>query len=108
MRRRCKQGALSDISKAISLDSENASNYIARGQIELSLNKKNVALQDFKKSITMFDKEILKNPNSAEAYIGRAKTNYSCGETEKMCPDLKKASRFGVKQAEELIKQFCK
>lgn len=64
--------------------------------------------RDFKKSVKLFDKVILKYPELADAYVYRGLSLVVQEDTIKACKDWTIASSLGSDLATEIFKTFCK
>ena len=65
-------------------------------------------LKDFSGALKDFDKAIGINPGYADAYLGRGTCLLNLHETEKACRDWAKALSLGNRQAENMIRNYCK
>ena len=80
--------AISDFSKAIEINPEDASIYSNRGNTYLSLKQYDNALADLNKSIEI-------DPKFSSAYVNRGYLYEDLGETEKASADFAKAKELG-------------
>jgi protein O-mannosyl-transferase len=95
------KGALDDFNKTIELGNNTSESYSNRGLVKSKLSDSTGALSDFNKAIEI-------NPKNGLAYYNRGNLKYELHKQDEACEDLKTASVFGVKDATEKIKEFCK
>ena len=95
------QEAIPDLDKTIKLNPTIWDAYYIRAQAKGRLKNYNAAIADIDKMIEL-------QPNNAEGYFMRGLT-YSAylQNSEKGCPDLKKALDLGDKRAAALIRDYC-
>ena len=92
-------GAISDFTKAIELNPDDADAYYNRG-----LAKSN--LEDYYGAISDYNKAIELNPNDALSYNNRGVAKALLGNLSEACQDARKAKQLGY-DASELIKMVC-
>ena len=93
--------ALYYIEKAIKIDDTYRNCYYSRAGIK-------TLLKDYKGAIKDFNKAILKSPEKAHYYVGRATTYLKLDMREDACKDLKKAADLNSEIAKALlISQGC-
>jgi len=95
------QEAIPDLDKTIKLNPSVWDAYYIRAQAK-------GRLKDYNAAITDIDKMIQLQPNNAEGYFMRGLT-YAVylQNSEKGCPDLKRALDLGDKRATDLIRNYC-
>lgn len=94
-------GAIADYDKAISLRPDYAQAYHNRGLPKYKLGDIEGAISDCSKAIEL-------NPDYAETYNNRAFLKLTKGDKSSACQDWQKASKLGLKEANAMIKQYCK
>lgn len=95
------KNALLDFNKSIEINPKDASAYSKRGNAKSALNDKDGAIEDLTKAIEL-------SPDYASAYYNRAVVKYNNDDLVGACADWKRASELGDKEADEMIKKFCK
>ena len=128
--------ALSDLNKAIELESENYRyhrSYQLRGKVKFEKGDYNGAISDYTKAIEInpnyvdayfnrgiskaelkdysgaisdYNKAIELDPNDATAYNNRAASKYFANDLKGACEDAKKSASLGY-DASKLIQDFC-
>ena len=94
-------GAISDYSKIIESDPQDADAYQARGYVKRLSGDYIGAIQDYSKSIEL-------RPTDGAPYVGRGMTKISMGDKEGGCVDLSKGLERGYAKAADLMKENCK
>jgi hypothetical protein len=92
-------GAISEYSKALEIDADNAEAYCKRG-----LSKKEI--KDYKGAIEDYSKAIEIEPDGSY-YYSRGLAKIESGLKESGCLDLKKALELGYKKVTQAIKENC-
>ncbi len=93
--------AMSDINKAISLNSKSAYLYYDRGNLYAANKDYTLAVEDYNKALEL-------DPNLAEAYYNRGIANIELNDTEHGVNDLSKAGELGLYNAYSLLKKYNK
>ena len=93
-------GAISEYSKALAIDPDNADVYFRRG-----LSKKEI--KDYRGANEDFSKAIEIEPDGSY-YYARGLSEIEYGRKDNGCLDFKKAVELGYKNAKEAIKENCK
>ena len=94
------QGAISDWSKAIEINPQDAIAYYNRGLAKGDLEDYQGAISDYTKAIEI-------NPQNANAYVNRGIARESVNDLEGACRDWRKAADFGLTQPAEWVKKQC-
>jgi tetratricopeptide (TPR) repeat protein len=79
------KGAEADCGKAIEANGNLAGAYLMRAYLRVD------NLRDYARALADFQKAVELEPKNAKAYRGRARTNYSLGQTKTLIADLDKA-----------------
>ena len=93
-------GAIKDYSQAITIDPNYTDAYYNRGTVKYEIGDNAGALEDFDKTIQI-------DPNYAKAYFNRGVVKLNFDKNAARL-DLLKAADFGISQAYDIIKQYCK
>jgi tetratricopeptide (TPR) repeat protein len=94
-------GAISDLTKAIRLDSTNADYYFYRGYYKSKLRNDKSAIRDFSKSIIIY-------PYYAETYYNRALNLMNLGFIDDACLDFTTAIELGDTLSLKYKASLCK
>ncbi len=94
------QDAITVYTKILETNSNNAEAFAYRGLCRFHL-------RDFEEAIKDFNSAILIQPDYAEAYDLRGVVRAETGDKDGACSDWKKAYELGMKDAFNLIKEFC-
>ena len=94
------EGAISDYTKSIEIDSNYARVYYSRANA-------NYYLKNYREAIVDYNKSIKINPNYAKAYFNRGLSNIILEEKDRGCLDLSKAGELGLGKAFDSIKEYC-
>jgi tetratricopeptide (TPR) repeat protein len=94
------QGAITEYTKAIEINPQDASTYFNRG-------KAKVKLGDYRGSIADFTKSIQIHPENATAYFNRAYSKGQLQDLKGACDDWRKAADLGDEDAAGGIWVFC-
>ncbi len=92
-------GAITDFTKAIEINPENADIYYNRGLAYYKNSNRKNAIQDYTKAINL-------KSDFAAAYLNRGTIKYETGDKNGAIPDWKKATELGNKSAKDILKQF--
>ena len=92
--------ALTQLNKAIELDTESGEAYAYRGMAKYHL-------KDYKSAMDDFDKAIKILPDYGEVYDLRGVCKGELGDKVGACEDWNKAFELGFNKAYELIEKFC-
>lgn len=96
------RGAISDYTKAIELDPENAEAYHGRGLAKALLLENRGAISDYTKAIEL-------NPeNAGKYYYSRGLSKLLLDLNSDGCLDLSKAAELEYGEAYEQIRKFCR
>lgn len=85
-----KQGAIDDLSQAISLKPEYSEAYLQRGIVHRRIGQKQAAIEDFATAIAI-------SPTYAEAYVERGLTHYFMNERQAAIAEYSKAIEVNPK-----------
>jgi Leucine-rich repeat (LRR) protein/Tfp pilus assembly protein PilF len=96
------KSAVTDYTKAISLNGNDEHSYLSRGAIKFR------QMKDAKGGIDDITKAIIINPKDGSYFTARARIKYDSGEKNAACEDWKKAADLGDKDGQDLLKKFCK
>ncbi len=92
--------AMDDFNTAISIDNNCVESYMNKGNL-LSLTKKHTeAIQNYNLAIAI-------NNTNAYAYMNRAACYYEIMDFDMACKDWKQAKSLGMKEAENLLVEYC-
>ena len=94
------QGAISDWSKAIEINPQDAIAYYNRGLAKGDL-------EDYQGAISDYDKVIEINPKLADAYRMRGVNKELIGDLKGACSDWRKAADFGLTEPAKWVKKQC-
>lgn len=95
----CTQSAISDLSKAISVDPYFAAAYCERGICYIDMKDYNRALSDLNRAIQL-------NPNSGDAVMARGRVWLATGKAQLALADFRWASQGNMKYAPMLPGEF--
>lgn len=96
-----KKGAFRDYCKAIELNQNNFDAYYICGILKQEE-------EDYDSAIYYYNHAIVINTDDADAYRNRGSAKADIGDLNGACSDWKKASELGLKEADEMIKEYCK
>lgn len=94
------RGAISDYSKAITLDSTQTEYFAARGEARWTLRDSKNAISDYTNAIAL-------EPKNADWYMYRGLIKIFSKQEDAGCKDLKKAKRFKSQKAAEYYESYC-
>lgn len=94
------QGAKSCFDKAKSLGMKDIILFFNSAMVNMQLKDLQAAYNDLSVAIQI-------DPNYAAAYYQRAILRYNAGDQSGGCEDFKKAAELGIKEAAQMIDQFC-
>ncbi len=94
-------GAIRDFTTAIELNPNDADVFLERGNAKSYLKEYKSAIEDFNKAIEI-------NISYANAYYYRGIAKCVLGQKEDGCLDLRKSLELGTKEAEDVIRKYCK
>jgi hypothetical protein len=92
-------GAISEYSKALDIDPDNADTYSKRALSKKELKDNSGAIDDFSKAIAIDSK--------GSYYYSKALIEIESGQKNNACLDLNTAIKLGYKKAEKTIKENC-
>lgn len=92
--------ALSSINEALRLDNSLWYSWCTRGEIYFKIDEFQKCINDMDRSISI--------QNQGNAYYYRGLANIKLGKINDGCADLSKSSEFGLVEADEAIKKYCK
>jgi hypothetical protein len=95
------QGALLDLSMALSLNKNDRKALYKRALVKYNL-------EDYRGSLIDFDNYLKLDNTNYKAFYERALTKLQLGKISEACEDLKIASENGIPEAKDLIIKFCK
>ena len=93
-------GAISDYTKAIELDPDDADTYYNRGNAKDNLKDHYGAISDYNKAIEI-------KPDYAKAYHNRSITKEEIGDLKGACDDAKKAINLGNTSSQKWLADNC-
>ncbi|MES2837544.1 MAG: tetratricopeptide repeat protein [Bacteroidota bacterium] len=94
--------AILDYSKVIEMEPNNALAYYNRAHAYGELH-------EFKSAITDYAKSLELDSNNGHAYFNRGLAKHELNEGKDLgCHDFKKAQELGDKDADEMLKEYCK
>ena len=93
-------GAISDYSKAIELNPEDAYAYYNRGLAKENIGDLSGAISDYSKAIEL-------NPEYADAYRNRGIAKENIGDLSGACSDWRKAGNLGQTDPKEWVANQC-
>jgi tetratricopeptide (TPR) repeat protein len=95
-------GAMALYQKAIELNPSYFKAYNNLGILKAT------ALRNYRDAMEDFNKAISIKPDYADAYLGRGTCRFNLNETAEACRDWQKARSLGNRQAENMIRMYCK
>ena len=93
--------AFDDFNHAIRLDPKDTVAYFQRGMVNEYRRRYKDAVSDYSMAITL-------DPRNGVIYFARADTELSLKQNTEACNDFNKAKELGNKDADEMIKKYCK
>lgn len=93
--------AMSSFNRVIEMDSTFYKAYHGRGTVYLAAKKFNEAIKDYSTCIRQ-------KFNYADAFYARGIAYMAIGKTEKACMDFQEAMNFGLKEAKDMVEQYCR
>jgi protein O-mannosyl-transferase len=95
------QQAIKDYSRALDHNPKHIQALNNRGIMKGQTGDLNSSLMDFSTAIRL-------KPDYAEAWYNRGIVRYQTGQTEEACKDWQQAAELGFKQAEAVLRDYCK